>query len=122
MLTLKYADSNLAMVVVLPETAESFEPLLLNLPLYQSHILNARFHEEEVSLTMPKFKLETKSDLESALKALGLVNVFTQGGDFSGIIDLGEPLYIGKFEHVVAIEVNENGTEAAAATSKLFTC
>lgn len=64
---------------------------------------------------MPKFKMEAKCDLESTLEVLGSRDVFIAGkADLSGISN--NKLVVSKFVHQAYVEVNEEGTEAAAAT------
>lgn len=115
---LKYSSSNLAMMIVLPESTDALEDLIQTLSEHQKDLLSTALRFTEVELQMPKFKLDTATDLSSTLQDMGLREAFEQGGDFSGIVNATEPLKIGNVEHVVAIDVNEDGTEVAAATSK----
>ena len=64
---------------------------------------------------MPKFKARSHADLVPALKALGVAKAFG-GADFSGITGGPNGLSVGDVEHEAFIEVDENGTKAAAAT------
>ena len=70
-------------------------------------------------VTMPKFKLEYGKKLNDALKNMGMSIAFDQGrADFYRIADVRpERLYISRVEQKTFIDVNESGTEAAAATS-----
>ena len=81
----------------------------------------SQFHGQDVSLVMPKFKLEYEKELNDILKALGMDIAFDSGrADFSRMApleSLGENLYIGEVLHKTFVEVNEEGTEAAAVTS-----
>ena len=71
----------------------------------------------EVDLTMPKFKFRTQAGLAEALKALGMKNAFdAQAADFSGMTKQ-EALHISDVIHEAYIAVDEEGTEAAAATA-----
>lgn len=115
---LKYTSSNLAMMIVLPKDTETLEAIIKDLHEYQPMVLRAPLLSKKVDLQLPKFKIKSSQKLKPALKKMGLENAFSKGGDFGGMINTMEPVKIGSFEHVVAIEVNENGTEAAAATSK----
>lgn len=72
--------------------------------------------KEEIDIHIPKFKLETKYSLEGILYEMGVKDAFSDiRADFSGITGKRE-LYISKVLHKAFIEVNEEGTEAAAAT------
>lgn len=116
---IKYSSSNLAMMLVLPKDVTALEDITKNLHKYQKSLLNLGLKFIKVDLQLPKFKLETKIDLSAPLQAMGLSEAFTTGGDFSGIINSVEPIKIGSVEHAVSINVDEDGTEVAAATSKL---
>jgi serpin B len=71
----------------------------------------------DVDLFMPKFSIETKAGLETALADLGMPLAFDPAAaDFSGI-NPTEPLFISKVIHQANIDVDEKGTEAAAATA-----
>uniref|UniRef100_A0A8C8URB6 Serpin domain-containing protein n=1 Tax=Peromyscus maniculatus bairdii TaxID=230844 RepID=A0A8C8URB6_PERMB len=73
----------------------------------------------DVEVFLPKFKLQEDYDMESVFQRLGMVDVF-QGGkaDLSGM-SLERDLCLSKFVHKSVVEVNEKGTEAAAATSAI---
>lgn len=68
-----------------------------------------------VMLTLPRFHLHTEAELQEPLESLGMTVPFTEAADFSGIT-AAESLMIGAIEHVADIEVDEEGTEAAATT------
>jgi len=69
-----------------------------------------------LNISIPKFRLETKLDLKSPMTNLGMSSVFTGTADLSGMT--GEKnLSITGAWHQAYIEVNEKGTEAAAATA-----
>ena len=74
----------------------------------------------ETFVLMPKFKLSTKYFLNQTLAAMGMPRAFDMGAaDFSGMsssTDPGDALYLSQAIHQTFLEVNEKGTEAAAAT------
>ncbi|MGZ4762065.1 MAG: serpin family protein, partial [Ilumatobacteraceae bacterium] len=69
-----------------------------------------------VQLTFPKFDIETSTDLTGVLEAMGMATAFTDHADFSGMTT-AEQLVISSVVHQANITVDEEGTEAAAATA-----
>jgi serpin B len=72
--------------------------------------------EKPVALTFPRFSIETKAQLADVLTALGMPTAFSGAADFSGITT-AEQLEISDVIHQANIDVDEKGTEAAAATA-----
>jgi serpin B len=72
------------------------------------------YHSEHVDLELPKFKFSWEDDLAQTLGSLGMPTAFTERSDFGGMAST--PLHIGLVRHKAFIAVDENGTEAAAAT------
>lgn len=76
--------------------------------------------EEEVDVYLPRFKLEEDYDMEDVLRRLGMTDAFEEGSaDFSGMSSKGS-LHLSKVLHKSFVEVNEEGTEAAAATAGIM--
>jgi serpin B len=71
--------------------------------------------ETLVNVFLPRFKFETKYFMKDDLMEMGMPTAFSSSADFSGIVEAGG-LFIDKVIHQAFIEVNEEGTEAAAAT------
>jgi serpin B len=110
---LPYRDASLAMAVMLPDG-----PLAALRPKVSAVGLGgllAGAARHQVALSLPRFRLEASFDLIPDLRRLGVTEAFKGDADFSGITD-AEPLRIGAVAHKAYIDVDEQGTEAAAAT------
>ncbi|CAL7940868.1 unnamed protein product [Xylocopa violacea] len=111
---LPYKGGELSMLIILPNVVDGLaevEKKLLNVNL--ANVLNQGYVRTQ-NLYLPKFKIESKIELEDVLKKMGLIDAFDGRADFSGISN--EKMDISKVVQKAFIEVNEEGTEAAAAT------
>ncbi|CAI8014607.1 Serpin B8 [Geodia barretti] len=118
-ISLAYGDGQMSMYIFLPDRESDLNIFLENLNAESWENWMSQFHEQDVSLVMPKFKLEYGKTLNDPLKALGMGVAFDpELADFSRMasLEFGN-LYIEKVVHKTFVEVNEEGTEAAAATS-----
>lgn len=118
---LPYDDGRLAFFVLLPDLYPDSPDLgewLNGLDAEElSRLINSREDTLFLRFAMPKFKAEWQGDLENILPELGLRDAFVPGtADFSKMGDNEYGYYINKVIHAAKIEVNEKGTEAAAAT------
>jgi serine protease inhibitor len=112
-----YGDAGFSMTVLLPKEGMSLEDVVQGLDAGTWQALAGQIGEREIELHMPSFKMEYELTLNDALIALGMEPAFTAGvADFSGISAVGD-LYISRVKHKTFVEVNEEGTEAAAVTS-----
>ena len=108
-----YRDIGLAMAVVLPDgPLSALRPKVVAAGLGGLLAGTAR---HQVTLALPRFRLEAAFNLIPALRRLGVSEAFGGDADFNGITD-AEPLRIGAVAHKAYIDVDEQGTEAAAAT------
>ncbi len=117
---LPYEGGQLSMLVVVPQEGH-FEEIQNSLSSETlTGWLDSLVHGE-VQLAMPRFRVESGFDLADMLKALGMPVAFDPvSADFSGIADIPTPadnLYISAVIHKAFLEVDEQGTEAAAATA-----
>ena len=112
---LPYAGKRLQMYLVLPATNSSPAKLLaeLNADTWQNKILPG-FRDCEGTLALPRFKLDYDVTLNDPLKTLGMRQAFTAGANFSAMAD--GPLWVSTVKQNSFVEVNEEGTEAAAVT------
>jgi len=116
-----YEGRNLSMVVILPRAVDGLAALEKQLSLQSLQGWLAKLDAgdaEEINLYLPKFKLETGYDLVAPSMKMGMKDAFALSkADFSGMGWRKGSLYISQIKHKAAVEVNEEGTEAAAATA-----
>jgi serine protease inhibitor len=114
---LLYGNGAFAMTVLLPKAGRTPAAVLAGLNQESWAALAGRFAETEVTLTFPRFRLEYGRRLNDDLGALGMGIAFGGNADFYRIADVRpERLYITRVDQKTFVEVNEEGTEAAAAT------
>lgn len=115
---LPYGDELFSMTILLPKQGLDANSLVTQLIPENWAGWIGSFSEETVDLTLPKFKLEYEIKLNEALQALGMTIAFNPGqADFSRMYSGSQDLYISKVKHKTFVEVDEEGTEAAAVTS-----
>ncbi|HEY3651852.1 MAG TPA: serpin family protein [Streptosporangiaceae bacterium] len=111
---LPYRDINLAMAVLLPDgPLAALRPKLAAAGLGG---LLAGAARHQVTLSLPRFRLEAAFNLIPALRRLGVAAAFGDSADFGEITEAA-PLRIGAVAHKAYVDVDEHGTEAAAATA-----
>lgn len=116
-LDVPYQGRQLSMLVVLPRKNDglaSLERQWAGGTAYRQ-ATDSLDHEETVLVWLPRFRLETEFRLKPILCGLYAEPAFSDEADFSGIGE--EPLKISEVVHKAFVEVNEEGTEAAAATA-----
>ena len=74
----------------------------------------------KVYYNFPEFKTEYSQEMSEPMKSLGMNEAFTESADFSRLND-GNAMYISQIQHKTYINVNREGTEAAAATAVMMT-
>ena len=118
---LPYEGWDLAMYVFLPDPGSCPEKLLGIMDGDKwEQITKPGFEDREGTVVLPKFKLEYGVELEQPLKSMGMKTAFDDRpgrADFSGISS--RPLYISEVRQRTFVEINEEGTEAAAVTGML---
>ncbi|XP_056100480.1 serpin peptidase inhibitor, clade B (ovalbumin), member 1, like 3 isoform X1 [Rhinichthys klamathensis goyatoka] len=125
-LELPYVGKDLSMLILLPNAMEDDSTGLQKL---ESALTFESFTEWtrpdmmdllEVEVSLPRFKMEETYNMNSLLISLGMVDAFDpQKADFSGMSP-GNDLVLSKVVHKSFVEVNEEGTEAAAATGAVM--
>ncbi len=116
MLELPYSGGLLALDVLLPDDPDGLPALRASLSARAFRSWVAGLRAREVAVTLPRFSIRSRFDLGPALGALGMSLAYGPGADFSGI-DGKRDLFIRKSVHAARIDVDEEGTVAAAATA-----
>ncbi len=113
-LEMPYAGEDLSMLILLP-LDDNIEALENSFTIEKLTDWKKSLRKRRVKIYIPKFKFEAKYFLFETLSDLGMPTAFTNSADFSGMTGTKD-LKIDKVIHQAFIEVNEEGTEAAAAT------
>ncbi|XP_060019781.1 serpin B6-like isoform X1 [Lagenorhynchus albirostris] len=121
-LVLPYVGSELNMIVMLPDENTDLKTVEKELT-YEKFVEWTRpdlLDEEEVEVSLPRFKLRESYDLEGVLRALGVTDAFEGArADFSAM-SAQSNLCLSRVVHKAFVEVDEQGTEAAAATAAVL--
>ena len=118
-LELPYDADQQSMIVFLPKRVDGLAELEKTLTASRVTDWLTQLAVQEVDVTLPRFKVTAEFQLKDALTALGMPLAFSPGkADFSGIAT-GEPLSLSAVVHKAYVDVNEKGTEAAAATAAM---
>ncbi|XP_040611718.1 serpin B6-like [Mesocricetus auratus] len=120
-LLLPYVGNELNMIIMLPDEH-------IDLQTVEKEITYEKFtewtrpdmmDEQVLEVFLPRFKLEENYDMNNVLSKLGMTDAFDHRADFSGMSSK-QGLFLSKVVHKSFVEVNEEGTEAAAATAAIF--
>ncbi|KAG0443720.1 hypothetical protein HPB47_014603 [Ixodes persulcatus] len=112
---LPYSGDRYSMVIVLPNDRTGLPQLIEALSVRTLLTLQKELSPDEVKLRLPKFELRTSYKLVDPLKKLGLISIFSDEADLSGISSDKE-LIVSEVVHKAMVDVSEEGTVAAAAT------
>ena len=120
MLELPYKGDDISMMIILPKEGVDLSDVAnsLNWENYATRV--GEMYQTKADIYLPKFKFETSYTLNDYLIDLGMIDAFSDSANFSGIDGLPD-LFISRVLHKAFIEVNEEGTEAAAATAVIMT-
>ncbi|XP_068212333.1 ipis-1-like [Palaemon carinicauda] len=128
LLELPYAGNEVSMVLLLPQTRLAFGQRFVNMV---NNLNSARLQEAlnprnmastKVDILLPKFKFEheIRDELQNALREMGIVDLFSRDRADLPVFTNQQGLYVDKIIHKAFVEVNEEGTEAAAATALIL--
>ncbi len=119
-LSLPYKGKTLSMVIILPRDVEGLDGFEKKLNAKGIKDMLAKLDKQpdrKVSVYLPRFRMETGYDLVQPFQEMGMKDAFSPQADFSGTGWRKGYLWIGQIKHKAFVEVNEEGTEAAAATA-----
>jgi len=116
LIELPYAGDNLSMIVLLPNKVDGLPAIEKSLTQDQVASWLKLLKKRELRVFLPKFKITSEFSLAGILGAMGMPDAFNTKADFSGMTGNKE-LFISAVMHKAFVDVNEEGTEAAAATA-----
>jgi serpin B len=119
LLQLPYKNNDLSMNIVLPNKDINIKELEDKLKLNQLFTIINNSRRKKVRVYIPKFKFDLALGLNSIMKKLGMKDAFTNSANFSKMTDKND-IKISRIIHKAFIDVNEEGTEAAAATAVIM--
>ncbi len=115
-LELPYVGKELSMIVFLPSKVDGLAQFERTLTAEKLDEWLSQFREWKfAAVELPKFRLSAEFEIAQTLSAMGMPLAFSDGADFSGMTTR-EGLKISEIIHKAFVDVNEEGTEAAAAT------
>ena len=117
-ISLPYSTDRFRMVFLMPST-QCFDSIESSLNVDFLKDAMSKMEEEQVSVTIPKFKMETDVDFTALLQQMGVAEAFGNDANFSAMTSKND-LKITQVLHKAVIEVEEKGTEAAAATAVIM--
>jgi serpin B len=115
-LEMRYAGEELGMLMMLPRQVDGLPALEKSLTGEKLSATLSRLSRQDVVVQMPRFKLTERLELSKLLSDLGMRLAFTRQADFSGMSEARD-LFFSMVVHKAYIDVDEKGTEAAAATA-----
>ncbi|XP_011497720.1 PREDICTED: alaserpin-like [Ceratosolen solmsi marchali] len=114
-LILPYANEDVNMIIILPKKVDGLKYVENNLEKFSfNYETDLKHYKLKIDLSLPKFKIISDINMVPYLKEMGMVNMFTNEANFSSISD--SPLKVDDVLQKAFIEINEEGSEAAAVT------
>ncbi|MEH1798718.1 MAG: serpin family protein [Nostoc sp.] len=107
-------DGKVSFYIFLPKQNSNLKEFYKNLNVENWEKWMTQFNKQKGFIRLPRFKTDYEVTLNDALKSLGMEEAFSNKANFSG---MGKNFAISQVKHKTFVEVNEEGTEAAAATS-----
>lgn len=117
LIELPYGNGQFSMVILLPRLGKTTGEVMSLLSAEDLQSWVGQADTLMPHLFLPKFTSKFRMELNDPLMDIGMENPFSDAAEFTGFFKESKPLKIGEVIHQAVIEVNEEGTEAAAATS-----
>ncbi len=113
-------EGDVTMVLVLPAEGETPATVLAQAAAYGSWLDQSAYASSPGIVTVPRFSLDYAAELKHVLAGLGLAPALAEDADYSGMVAAGGRLVVSSVLHKIALDVDEAGTTAAAATAVLL--
>jgi len=118
-LELPYVDNDLSMLIFLPKQTDGLVAFEQSLTAEKLSRWFRQLRKQKVIVSIPRFKMTSRFGLAGVLRSMGMTDAFSEKADFSGM-NGQKNLFISAVIHKAYVDVNEEGTEAAAATSVIM--
>ncbi|XP_075168016.1 serine protease inhibitor 42Dd-like isoform X1 [Haematobia irritans] len=116
-LEMSYEKSDLSMLVILPNEVEGLAKLESQLKGVDLNDITSKMYTADVDVFLPRFRIEFDIDLKEPLKKMGLTSMFSNAANFSNLFAESSVQHkVSDVVHKAFLDVNEAGSEAAAAT------
>ena len=115
-LELDYFQASVAAWIILPRTRDGLPQVERTIDASSLETWSASLRPRDVAVGLPRFRMTSKLELREALRGLGIRSAFKRGADFSGASVTERALFLNGVVHGALVDVDERGTEAAAAT------
>nr|ABC25072.1 serine protease inhibitor 1 [Glossina morsitans morsitans] len=115
-LEMQYENSDLSMLIILPREVDGLQNLESKLSGFNISQIAEKMEGEHVDVFLPRFRIEFDIDLKEPLKKMGITSMFSSNANLAGLFVSSVPQKISEVKHKAFLDVNEAGSEAAAAT------
>lgn len=112
---LPYENSDMSMILIRPSEKNGLADLENKLSSMSILELSSKMNSQDVDVMMPRFKIDFSTGLVDVLKEMGIRSIFEKA-DLPGIFESGIAVKVSDVKHKAFIDVNEAGSEAAAAS------
>lgn len=117
---LPYEGNQFSLLLLLPTKRNAIRQMIRDLTHVSLHNIVSSLEATDILISVPRFSIDYSTDLTQKLNELGIQEVFSINANLTGMVQWGnQPLHISNIFHKAKIEINEEGTVAAAATGTL---